>query len=64
MFARSRSKSNYQTDLFFRGIDRGELGIVYPLVEVFKIRSKIWWLQKDAQTIEKIKLYGEQMESN
>ena len=41
-----------ETDLFFEGIDRGELGVVDLLIEVFKIRSKIWWLQKDKQTIE------------
>ena len=45
-----------EKDLFFTGIDRGELGIVDVLIEVFKIRSKIWWLQKDSQMMEKIKL--------
>ena len=54
---------NAETELFFEGIDSGELGVVDLLIEVFKIRSKIWWLQKDKQTIEKKKkLYGVQME--
>ena len=48
----------------FKGIDRGELGVVDLVIEVFKIRSKIWWLQKDKQTIEKTKLYGVQMEDD
>ena len=29
-----------------------------------KIRTKLWWLQKGAQTIEKIKLYGVQLEDD
>ena len=36
-----------EADLFFKGIDRGELGIAVFLIEVFKVRSKIWWLQND-----------------
>ena len=55
---------NADEDLFFKGIDRGELGIVDLLIQVFKIRSKIWWLQKDPKTMEKIKLYGVRMEDN
>ena len=51
-------------DVFFKGIDRGELGVIDLLVEVLKIRSKVWWLQKDTQTIEKMKLYGVQMKDN
>ena len=51
-------------DLFFKGIERGELGIIDLLIELFKIRSKLWWVQKDAQTIEKIKLYGVQLEDD
>ena len=31
-----------ETDLFFKGIDRGELGSIDLLIEVFKIGSKIW----------------------
>ena len=31
---------NADEDLFFKGIDRGELGIVHLLVEVFKIEVK------------------------
>ena len=50
-------------DLFFKGIERGELGIIDLLIELFSIRSKLWWLQKDAQTIEKIKLYGAQLKT-
>ena len=29
-----------ETNLFFKGIDRGELGIVDVLIKVFKFRSK------------------------
>ena len=43
-----------EVDLFFKEIDRRELGIVDLLIEVFKIRSKIWWLQKDPKTIENL----------
>ena len=53
-----------ETDLFFKGIDRGKLGIIHLLIKKFKIRRKTWWLQKDTQTIEKMKLYGVQMEDN
>ena len=37
---------NANEHLFFKGIDRGELGIVDLLIEVFKIRSKIWCYKK------------------
>ena len=33
-----------EKDLFFTGINQGEMGIVVLLIEVFKVRSKIWWL--------------------
>ena len=42
---------NAETELFFNGIGRGEFGIVDLLSEVFKIRSKIWWLQNGPQNI-------------
>ena len=38
-----------ERNLFFTGIDRGELGIVILLIVVFKIRRKIWSLPKDPQ---------------
>ena len=52
------------TDLFLNGADRGVLGIVDVLIEVFKIRNKMWWLKKDPKTIENLKLYGVRMEDN
>ena len=60
MSASRNSKINYQT--FKDG--SSQLGIIDLLSELFKIRSKLWWLQKDAQTIEKIKLYGVQLEDD
>ena len=44
--------SHAEKDLFFMGIERKELRIVALLIEVFKIRSKIWWLQEYAHTID------------
>ena len=44
--------------LFFTRLDWAELGVVDVLIEVFKIWSKIWWLQYDEKTIEKMKFYG------
>ena len=45
-----------EEDLFFTRIDREELGVVDLLIEVFKIKSKTWWLQMKENTIEKMKL--------
>ena len=61
---RKQISRNAETDIFFEGIDSGEMGVVDLLIEVFKIRSKIWWLQKDKHTIERTTLHGVQMEDD
>ena len=54
---RKESIRHAEKDPFFKGIHQGELRIVDLLIEVFNIRSKMWWLQKDPQMMDKIKLH-------
>ena len=41
-----------EKNLFFCGQQRSEPGIIDLLLEIFKSRCKMWWLQSDINVVE------------
>ena len=52
-----------EVNLCFNGIDRGELGVVNLLIEIFKIICNMYWLQENEDASKILHLFQSQAKS-